>query len=282
VRRAFRIYPLAIACVLGYVAFRVPGDPYRPGHPVQFVAPSLQELLANLALVQDIFGIRFIIGVLWSLPIEVQMYVLLPVCYFAAKRGMPYVIGLFALAVIGWSTVGVLRVPGAWRLSVLNYGPCFIAGVMAYALLRRRPIPRLPGWTWLLLIAACVPVLLLTRADAATPERGWLFCVAVGACIPLVRELNRSWLTRAASVIATYSYGIYLTHVAAIWVAFVGLRASPLGIRWLAFVALAAGLPFLAYHAVERPMIALGIRISERLRERRSVGTDAAATAPAP
>jgi peptidoglycan/LPS O-acetylase OafA/YrhL len=83
-------------------------------------------------------------------------------------------------------------------------------------------------------------------------------------------------------VIAKYSYGIYLTHVAAIWVAFVALRAMPLAVRWLTFVVLAAGLPLIAYHMIERPMIGLGIRISERFRERGSVATDAAAVAPVP
>jgi peptidoglycan/LPS O-acetylase OafA/YrhL len=282
VRRAFRIYPLAIACILGYVFFRVPGDAPRLAHPAQFIAPTPRELLANLALVQDLVGVRFTIGVLWSLPVEVQMYLLLPFCYFAAKRGVRYVIGLFALAVIGWSAVGVFHLPGTWRLSVLNFGPCFVAGVMAYALLRKHPARRLPGWTWPLLLAACVPALWLTQADDGTPERGWLFCVAVAACIPLVRELPRSWLTRVASVIATYSYGIYLTHVAAIWVAFVALSAKPLVTRWLAFMALAVGLPFLAYHAIERPMIALGIRISQRFRTRGSAMTEAAAVAPVP
>jgi peptidoglycan/LPS O-acetylase OafA/YrhL len=85
-----------------------------------------------------------------------------------------------------------------------------------------------------------------------------------------------------ASVIATYSYGIYLTHVAAIWVAFSRLGTTPPVVRWATFLALAAGLPFLAYHMIERPMIALGIRISERFRGRGSVVTDAAAVAPAP
>jgi peptidoglycan/LPS O-acetylase OafA/YrhL len=283
VRRAFRIYPLAIACILGYVIFRVPGDVPEVGDPVpQFVAPTPRELLPNLALAQDLAGVRFLIGVLWTLPVEVQMYVVLPICYFAAKRGVRYVIALFAAAVIGWSLVGVFHVRGTWRLSVLNFGPCFVAGVMAYALLRKRPVPRLPGWTWPLVIAACVPALLVTRADDNTPERGWLFSVALGACIPLVRELNPSWLTRVASIIAKYSYGIYLTHAVAIWVAFFALSAAPLAARWLTFAALAAGLPFIAYHTVEAPLIALGIRVSERFRDRGSVPTTAAAAAPPP
>jgi peptidoglycan/LPS O-acetylase OafA/YrhL len=279
VRRAFRIYPLAAVCILCYAAFHVPGSaPPRP----PFVAPTPRDLLANLALAQDLVGVRSIIDVMWSLPVEIEMYLVLPICYFAAKLGMRYVAGLFALAVIGWSAVGVFHVRGAWRLSVLNFGPCFVAGVMAYALLRRWRARRLPGWTWPLWLAACLPLLVLTRADEKTPERGWYFCVAVAAYIPLVRELNRSWVTRVASIIATYSYGTYLTHVAAIWVGFVALSATPLVIRWLTFVTLAAGLPFLTYHTVERPMIALGIRISERLRERGAVATDAAALAPVP
>jgi peptidoglycan/LPS O-acetylase OafA/YrhL len=279
-RRAFRIYPLSIVCVLAYVVFRVP-NPSWPGHLTSFVPPTPRDLLANLALV-DVFGVRWINGVLWSLPVELEMYVVLPACYFAAKRGPRYVIGLFVVAVIGWSAVGLFHIRGLRRLSVLNFGPCFVAGVMAYALLRRRYHPRLPGWIWPLAIAACALLPALMRADIEHPERGWLFCVAVGACIPFVRELNRSWLTRVASIVATYSYGIYLTHVAAIWVAFVVLSGLPLAARWLAFIAIASGLPFLAYHAVERPMIALGIRLTERFRKGRAAATDAAAVAPVP
>jgi peptidoglycan/LPS O-acetylase OafA/YrhL len=55
----------------------------------------------------------------------------------------------------------------------------------------------------------------------------------------------------------------------------------PTEVRWLTFVALAVGLPFLAYHTIERPMIALGVRLSERSRRRHSAVT-AAAVAPAP
>jgi peptidoglycan/LPS O-acetylase OafA/YrhL len=283
VRRAFRIYPLAIACVLGYLLFQVPGtDVPRPARLTPIIALTPRELLANLTLTQDLFAARYVIGVMWSLPVEVQMYLVLPICYVAAKRGVRYVIGLFALAVIGWSARDVFYVPGTWRLSVLGYGPCFLAGVLAYAVLRKHATPRLPGWSWPLLLIAFAPALVVMRANADTPERGWLFCVAVGACIPLFRDLDRSWLTRVASVLAKYSYGIYLTHIAAMWVAFVALSDRPPVARWLAFVALVIGLPFLAYQTVERPMIALGIRISQRWRERGSVATEAAAVAPVP
>jgi peptidoglycan/LPS O-acetylase OafA/YrhL len=283
VRRAFRIYPLAIACVLGYLAFQVPGTEVpRPDRPGQFIAPTLPELLANLTLTQDIFGIRYVIGVMWSLPVEVQMYLVLPICYFAAKRGVRHVIGLFALAVIGWSARDVFHLPGTWRFSVLGFGPCFLAGVMAYAVLRRRAAPRFPGWTWPLFLVALSPALVLMRASIDMPERGWLFCVVVGACIPLFREMNRSWLTRVAFVFAKYSYGVYLAHIAAMWVAFVALSESPPAARWLTFLTLVIGLPFLLYQTVERPMIALGIRISRRERERGSVATAAAAVAPPP
>jgi peptidoglycan/LPS O-acetylase OafA/YrhL len=282
IRRAFRIYPLAMACVLASIAFHVPHEALRLNHPAEFRWPSPRELVANLALVQNLLNTPYTIGVLWSLPIEVQMYLVLPVCYFAAKRGVRHVMGLLALAVIGWSAVAVFHLPALWRLTVLNFGPCFIAGVMAYALLRRRPVPRLPGWTWPLVLAACAPVLLLLRADQDTPERGWLFCLAVGGCVPLVRELKRSWLTRLGAVVAKYSYGIYLTHVAAIWVAFGRLSGAPLVARWAVFLGLAVALPLLAYHAIERPMITLGVRISERFRERGAVATEAAAVAPPP
>jgi peptidoglycan/LPS O-acetylase OafA/YrhL len=281
-RRAFRIYPLAIVCVLGYLVFRVPAGVPAPGEHLEFVRPNLWELLTNLALVQDLFGTYYIIGPLWSLPIELQMYVLLPFCYLAAKRGVRYVIGLLPLAIIGWIALNVFQLRGLWRLPVLDFGPCFIAGVLAYAVLRRHKVRQLPAWVWPLFIAACIPMLMFMQADSKGAARGWLLCLAVGAFIPFVRDLKPSWPTRASAVVAKYSYGIYLTHVAAIWVPFVGMSGAPLVTRWATFVVLAAGLPIVAYHAVERPMIALGIRISERFRERYAVATEAAAVAPAP
>jgi hypothetical protein len=58
-----------------------------------------------------------------------------------------------------------------------------------------------------------------------------------------------AWITR-------YSYGIYLTHMYALWTAFVVLN-HPLWIRGVVLLTLSAGLPVLFYKALDCPMMKL-------------------------
>src|SRR2546427_2237107 len=46
-------------------------------------------------------------------------------------------------------------------------------------------------------------------------------CLLAGLALPHFRELRHGWGRRAAHELAKYSYGTYLTHVFALWFAFV-------------------------------------------------------------
>jgi peptidoglycan/LPS O-acetylase OafA/YrhL len=81
VRRGFRIYPLSVLVVCCVVAFRIPWMPAAPYTPV-----STSGFVANVALVQNLFGVREVLGPLWSLPWEVQMYVAMPVVFAIVGR----------------------------------------------------------------------------------------------------------------------------------------------------------------------------------------------------
>jgi peptidoglycan/LPS O-acetylase OafA/YrhL len=263
-RRAFRIYPLAIATILGVVLFAVPPHVLPRGTVSAPVDPTPSVVIANIALVQNILGRPDVLGVLWTLTLEVQMYLALPYAFLLARRGVLVAIaGLAGAGALGL-TVQYADLPGLWRLSVATFGPCFMSGVLAYAILRMHPRPALPAWTWVPLLIACLPLLHFLGANAASPDRGWPFCIAVGCSIPLVRELADSWLTRAAHVVCTYSYGIYLLHAPALWIAFTVLHNLPLSIQWATFGVLIVGLPFLAYRFLEAPAIGLGKRILQR------------------
>ncbi len=261
IRRAFRIYPLAIATIIGAALFAVPPVVTNRFVTAPSVEPTAPTLLANMALVQNLVGRRDILGVLWSLPIEVQMYLALPLAFVFARRSIGAVLtGMAALGALGL-VVQYAAVPGLWRLSVAKFGPCFLAGVLAYAILRRRPTPFAPGWTWGLVLAACVPLFTLLGPNAESPERWWPFCLAIACAIPAVRELGDSWITRVAHTICTYSYGIYLLHGPVIWLSFTVLRDAPLVAQWATLATLVVALPALAYHFIERPGIRLGQRI---------------------
>jgi peptidoglycan/LPS O-acetylase OafA/YrhL len=265
IRRAFRIYPLAIATIIGIAALGL--SPYVTtrvtwGASIPTNAPTL---IADMALVQNLFGRPDILGVLWTLPVEVQLYVGLPWAFRLARRGAAGVAACLSGAVVLALIVAHVTLPGLWRLTAFEFAPCFMAGVLAYTILRHRPRAPVPGWMWVPILLACLPLFVVLRPTAAAPERGWLFTLGVGCAIPFVQELPHSWFTRVSHQICTHSYGIYLLHMPALWCAFSLLRpGTPPGIRWCVFGLLIVALPVVAYHLVEEPGIRLGKWLARR------------------
>lgn len=112
VRRFFRIYPLSMVCVLLVILFRMPADTWGDGNGI-----SVRTAVSNLLLIQNLVwkGGGSILVPLWSLPYEVQMYLVLPALYFLTlrKRAVPYLAGLFLASCIcsclyHWKLVGHL------------------------------------------------------------------------------------------------------------------------------------------------------------------------------
>ncbi|HEV7706230.1 MAG TPA: acyltransferase [Gemmatimonadaceae bacterium] len=264
-RRAFRIYPLAIVIILLASALRLPPHVTSDGSDMARVFPPIGTLVSNLLLVQNLTGARDIQGVLWSLPLEVQMYVLLPLCFVLARRGTREMLAM----VVVFVAVGLVlqsslteRIPGLWRLSVFSFGPCFMGGVLAYHLLRRGARPTLPAWTWPLVIVAVAVGFAALQPDAKRLSLGWWPCLALGAMIPLVAQMSESLATRFAHQIAKYSYGIYLTHVPILWVWLRAIPNLPTTLRWIGVAASLVLVPMVLYRAIEHPMTNLGRRLA--------------------
>jgi peptidoglycan/LPS O-acetylase OafA/YrhL len=270
-RRAFRIYPLAIFAVIVTVLLHIPS-----GRALGVIAATPRTVLANLLLVQNLADAPSITGNLWTLPIEVQMYVLLPALYLLARRSVTLVLAALALSVLVFFVVEYAPVPGLWRITTVQFAPCFIGGgVLAFALLRKPRRWSMPPWTLPLVLLASVPIFLIFQPVWAHPEYGWPFAIFIGLVIPFVREIPESALHRAAKTIAKYSYGIYLTHNAALWCAFTVAAAVSPALQWAIFLFLFFTVPWLVYTFVEAPGIALGQRVLHGPITR-------AATAPAP
>ncbi|HKR56458.1 MAG TPA: acyltransferase [Gemmatimonadales bacterium] len=259
-RRALRIYPLAIATVLLVVLLRMPPSADRVVTNVA-VAPTWVTVASNLTLTENLAGKPDVLSVLWSLPLEMQMYVLLPLGFLLARRGVGVVFGAVSVAAVAGLIDIYSGIPGVWRLNITQFVPCFLGGILAFAILRKGRRPALPSWCWPLLICACVPLFALLRPGATMPERGWLFCLGVGCAIPLAANLPKSFFTRVAHVICTYSYGIYLLHLVALWVGFTVLKGMPWAVQWGTCVVLLFALPWAFYHLIERPGIQLGKRL---------------------
>jgi peptidoglycan/LPS O-acetylase OafA/YrhL len=281
IRRAFRIYPLAITTVLAVIAFHLPGT----GDSI-LNSPAPREIVANLLLVQNLVGARSVMGPLWSLPHEIEMYVALPILFVLVRcagwrRLIVFVVTAVVLAVVYLLISNLVQ--GIWRLSVFHYVPCFVAGVVAFRacqLLR----PRLPAWIWPVIVLSVVigNALIPRHGEASLYSRNWLVALIVAGFIPIVAELRPSLFTSTAHQIAKYSYGIYLSHVPVLDVAVVLMRNEPL---WLRTVTALVGIvvtPVFLYHVIEEPMIAFGTRVAARFSLRHVRVATLASTAPAP
>jgi len=86
----------------------------------------------------------------------------------------------------------------------------------------------------------------------------------LGLSIPLFREISLPSLRRVSFWIAKYSYGEYLCHVTCIWFAFEYLGRFPLAVQWSTFALLITGIPVLAFHTIEAPMMRIGSRLADK------------------
>lgn len=273
VRRIFRIFPLSIIAITVMLAFRIPAM----GWMGDFTAPTATELLANLALVQNLTYSRDILAPLWSLPLEVQMYLTLPLLFVLVTRqpAVRTVAVLWVLAV----AAALVQPLFAGRLTVAQFGPCFVAGIVAYVL-SGRDTPRLPSWAWPPALAALV-IAYLGVAGATTevhpPAVAWAMCLATGLLVPCFHDIRQTHVARAAHLLARYSYGIYLSHIILMWVVFVQLPPMSPWLQGVALLALLVVVPVACYHLVEEPFLRFGALLAERLARRPAAVTPSAA-----
>jgi peptidoglycan/LPS O-acetylase OafA/YrhL len=233
IRRAFRIYPLALAAMAVALVFQQPLISPFGLFTEHYVRPWL-TIPWNLALMQNLATQPNVMAVMWSLPLEVQMYLVLPMLYFFASR-----------------------VNKLWPLIVPTFIPDFIRGLIAYVAFRKFR-PTVPGWLFAPFLLGLGAVYLRFCGQAAS----WPAMLALGLALPLFRELSVGWLNRSFHLIAKYSYGIYLAHsfmIVVVW-HWMG-QAGPVA-RVLMTVIATVAVAVACYHWLEEPMVRYGSRLA--------------------
>ena len=257
IRRAFRIYPLAWVAILCVFLFHAPvmGYFYHVPHPV-----PARAFVESWLLMQNLGRGWNFIGVLWSLPLEVQMYLFLPALFFFVRKNF----SLWPILVL-WTFI--VAYDHQHSSSAVNdfavVIPDFLCGVIAYISYSRRK-PMVPGW----LLPVYIVVLTLLYLVKPNTFRSWYFCLALGLGLASFREIRAPWLIRASHEVAKYSYGIYLFHSFALVLAFYLLPGKPLALQLAIEFAAIAIFAVAAYHLVEKPMIKLGSRLAARAEAR--------------
>jgi peptidoglycan/LPS O-acetylase OafA/YrhL len=255
VRRIFRIYPLSIVAVATALLLRLNSDVNGIRGLSYWPFWGKREVIANFLLIQNLAQAKSIINVLWSLPFELQMYVLLPFLFLWTRRRRLFwpLMGLWILAVGG----GLIQPHFAAlaKLSILIFIPNFLPGVIAYVLPYR---PWIKSFLWPVLIVTLVAIFTVWPTRPA----GWLLCLILGTCIPFFAESAAPWVRVISNRIATYSYGIYISHQFSIWIALGLLAQRSLWLRIPLLLTLLIVLPVVLYHLLEKPMIQFGVRIA--------------------
>ncbi len=259
IQRCFRVLPLSMFVVAVIYAFNLPFGFLKP-HKFSAAPVSTPGFLANLFLVQNLVPAPNILGPLWSLPLEMQMYLLLPAIFIVARREKAAVkVFLLWLVSIGLA-LAQHSFASSSRLDVFWYAPNFFSGVLAYTLYGSSKKVR--AWIWPCFLALAVMAYMFASHYEA--EAGWMVCFGIGIGLPHFKELTQRSVVSIAHQIAKYSYGIYLCHFSCIWLAFVICKGQPIGVQWLILLASLAAIPIALYHSIEGPMIRLGHRLARK------------------
>jgi peptidoglycan/LPS O-acetylase OafA/YrhL len=263
IRRLFRIYPLSVLAVVVALSLHLDSDINGIHGLSRGPFPGIVSVASNLLLVQNLAQVKSIVNVLWSLPFELQMYALLPLFFlWIHKSGNRTKKLLWPLLAVWVASVAAAvaqpHIHALSRLSILAFIPNFLPGVIAYSLPHR---PRISSFLWPLFIVSLVAAF----AVRPNPSTGWTLCLLLGLAIPLFREIQMHWLRWFSSRIATYSYGIYLSHQFCLWVIFGPLASHPPALRICVLVGMLVAAPILLYHGIEKPMIEIGVRLAGRV-----------------
>jgi peptidoglycan/LPS O-acetylase OafA/YrhL len=268
-RRLFRIYPLSTVVILVTLIAHIPPASWNS----QYHSPTLPTVISNLLLSQNLLAQPSLQGPFWSLPLEVQMYLVLPVLFVIVRRISSFaaLLGIWVGAVgIGLvqSKLATVSGFGIERLDVAAFAPCFLAGVVAFYMSQRTTVKTLRSWLWPGLLGIVTTLYLLLPAvlgeTSVWHQLGeWVCCLLLGLLVSVFAEpknASYNWLTHH---VAKYSYGLYVFQIPVLWFVFVKLAYLPQAVAWPLFAVLMVLVPVVSYHLVENPCILLGARLSK-------------------
>jgi peptidoglycan/LPS O-acetylase OafA/YrhL len=254
-RRFFRVYPLPILVLAAIILFRIPSQMVPPSF--QYLRLGTTGIISNFLLTMNLTRSDSILSPMWSLPYEFQLYFVLPALFLLVQRwrSPAPVFGLWCVALALALVQPVI--PRVGRLDILEFVPCFVAGILCYKL-SKTVKPMLPFVLWPILIPAFMFICLLSSNPNHWPA-AWLACLLTALTAPFIRQAHNGVVRNVSHWLAQHSFGIYLSHYFCLWLAF-RVNHFPWLAQWTIFVATMLLLPVALYRLIESPMISLGNR----------------------
>ena len=288
IRRVFRLYPAYWLSVVGAALLGL-----------LFMTPfSLQTVLLNLTMIQSVFGAPDVLGLYWTLLLELIFYIACA-CLFtlgALQQPRGLVVGMFAGPIIfivlprcvhllnpNWlhpTSAGPFLnylTEYALFISVMFWGalfrcwhdhdqaegtPPFSRAILVVLILFPLGVCALPVLNWI--FYAYLPSALASKLSVFMPP------VSVGLGLFILLSTKLQINSRFTTWLGEISYSMYLFHPIVFYTLFAllrdnrlpGLANAHLGVYLLLSVLGSIALSALIYYAVEKPMIRLGRQLS--------------------
>jgi peptidoglycan/LPS O-acetylase OafA/YrhL len=290
IRRVFRLFPLYLCALLVYVALHEPTNRWQYFWPHVFMLHTL-----GVPEVTTFYN-----GAFWSLPPEIEFYLILPLLAVFVQRRSLALLFVMALAMhvvlngahaldfsnAGWRAAVVDHLPGCLVLFLLGVAAARWARSLGQSLVRRTAVgalgvgmiaalaayvhfvylPQIPGHMpitrFVILFLFGVSYALCVASACATRQNS-VSSVSDSAAVPCASSLNgvpQPWWSPVARWSGRLSYGVYLFHNAAPPIA--SQMIDNLSGRSLLVASLSTTLvlALIGHLVVEQPMRELGRR----------------------
>jgi len=234
IRRILRIWPLYFTFFFGMVAITQFTDKF--GHISLPVQLSFSLFSGNWYITFNDWLSSYPINPLWSISVEEQLYILLPlIIYFTAKRGLK-IFSIVALAVAYITIIYYARNPtagfsGEWTNSFVHF-QFFAAGILLSVYMRGwqpnwHTVIRIVLFTtgvvcWLIASIVCG-----IHADAPHLSSisqsfiGWLLILIGVLCYFLSFYGSREkYMPKILRYLGRISYGMYVFHITMFWLVY--------------------------------------------------------------
>ncbi len=262
VKRALRIFPGMWMCLVVSIVIAA-------AFGVSFAHPTVVPwVLGQLTIVQFYnpdflrsFGVGVLNGSLWTIPVELQFYLVLPVIYWLTRSNL-LLVALTAAAIVVsqlfvFAGVAVAETT-AMKLAGVTLAPYLYAFLFGVLLQRNREFVRryLTGWLplWILLY---VGTELLMQHFGAIVSGNYLNPVSTAVLACLVLSAAHA---KPIPVKHDLSYGLYLYHMPVIN-AFLAAGAVGSVLASLSAITIAVVLAYLSWTFVELPALRLKHRV---------------------